>query len=141
MTQTALFPVQVNVGVEGRLTLDEHAETLRRLGFDLVPFGPDTIAVNGVPEGYSADASTVQTMVQDILLILSDDTQTLPEVMEQSLAQKFAVLGASVGDRLSSPLEAQRLVDALLQSENPEFTAAGRRIIAIVPADEIEKRF
>ncbi len=52
-----------------------------------------------------------------------------------------AVLGASVGDRLSSPLEAQRLVDALLQSENPEFTAAGRRIIAIVPADEIEKRF
>ena len=141
VTQTALFPVQVNVGVEGRLTLDEHAETLRRLGFDLVPFGPDTIAVNGVPEGYSADASTVQTMVQDILLILSDDTQTLPEVMEQSLAQKFAVLGASVGDRLSSPLEAQRLVDALLQSENPEFTAAGRRIIAIVPADEIEKRF
>lgn len=141
VTQTALFPVQVNVGVEGRLTLDEHAETLRRLGFDLVPFGPDTIAVNGVPEGYSADASTVQTMVQDILLILSDDTQALPEVMEQSLAQKFAVLGASVGDRLSSPLEAQRLVDALLQSENPEFTAAGRRIIAIVPADEIEKRF
>ena len=141
VTQTALFPVQVNVGVEGRLTLDEHAETLRRLGFDLVPFGPDTIAVNGVPEGYSADASTVQTMVQDILLILSDDTQALPEVMEQSLAQKFAVLGASMGARLSSPLEAQRLVDALLQSENPEFTAAGRRIIAIVPADEIEKRF
>ena len=139
VTQTALFPVQVNVGVEGRLTLDEHAETLRRLGFDLVPFGPDTIAVNGVPEGYSADASTVQTMVQDILLILSDDTQALPEVMEQSLAQKFAVLGASVGARLSSPLEAQRLVDALLQSENPEFTAAGRRIIAIVPADEISR--
>jgi len=141
VTQTALFPVQVNVGVEGRLTLDEHAETLRRLGFDLAPFGPDTIVVNGVPEGYSADAATVQTMVQDILLILSDDTQALPEVMEQSLAQKFAVLGASVGTRLSSPLEAQRLIDALLQSENPEFTAAGRRIIAIVPADEIEKRF
>ena len=76
-----------------------------------------------------------------MLLILSDDTQALPEVMEQSLAQKFAVLGASVGARLSSPLEAQRLVDALLQSENPEFTAAGRRIISIVPADEIEKRF
>ena len=141
VTQTALFPVQVNVGVEGRLTLDEHSETLRRLGFDLAPFGPDTIVVNGVPEGYSADAATVQTMVQDILLILSDDTQALPEVMEQSLAQKFAVLGASVGTRLSSPLEAQRLIDALLQSENPEFTAAGRRIIAIVPADEIEKRF
>ena len=141
VTQTALFPVQVNVGVEGRLTLDEHANTLRRLGFDIAPFGPDIVVVNGVPEGYSADTTTVETLVQDILLILSDDTQALPEVMEQSLAQKFAVLGASGSPRLSSPLEAQRLIDALLQCENPEFTAAGRRIIAIVPAEEIEKQF
>ena len=141
VTQTALFPVQVNVGVEGRLTLDEHADTLRRLGFDITPFGTDTVVVNGVPEGYSADSTTVETLVQDILLILSDDAQALSEVMEQSLAQKFAVLGASGNRRLSSPLEAQRLLDALLQSENPEFTASGRRIIAIVPADELEKRF
>ena len=37
--------------------------------------------------------------------------------------------------------EAQRLVDALLQSENPEFTSAGKRIIAIIGADELEKKF
>ena len=141
VTQTALFPVQVTVGVEGRLTLDEHGEKLRQLGFDITPFGPDTVVVNGVPEGYSADPGSVETLVQDILLILSDDTQALPEVMEQSLAQKFAVLGASGAPKLTSPLEAQRLVDALLQGDNPELTAAGRRIIAIVPADELEKRF
>ncbi len=62
-------------------------------------------------------------------------------MMEQSLAQKFAVLGASGGEKLSSPVEAQRLVDALLASDNPEFTSAGRRIISILPVDEIEKRF
>ena len=141
VSQTALFPVQVNVGVEGRLTLDEHGETLRKLGFDIAPFGPDTVVVNGVPEGYSAAPGSVETLVSDLLLILSDETQALPEVMEQSLAQKFAVLGASASEKMSSPLEAQRLTDALLQSENPEFTAAGRRIISIVPADELEKRF
>ena len=141
VSQTALFPVQVNVGAEGRLTLDEHGETLRKLGFDIAPFGPDTVVVNGVPEGYSAAPGSVETLVSDLLLILSDETQALPEVMEQSLAQKFAVLGASASEKMSSPLEAQRLTDALLQSENPEFTAAGRRIISIVPADELEKRF
>ena len=141
VTQTALFPVQVAVGVEGRLTLDAHAGLLRSLGFDVAPFGPDSVVVNGVPEGYSADAASVETLISDLLLILSEDTQALPEVMEQSLAQKFAVLGAASAPQLSSPLEAQRLVDALLQSENPEFTAAGRRIISIVPADELEKRF
>ena len=141
VTQTALFPVQVSVGVEGRLTIDEHADLLKKLGFDIVPFGPDSVVVNGVPEGYSAEPGSMETLVSDLLLILSDESQSLPEVMEQALAQKFAVLGASGPRKLSSPLEAQRLLDALLQSENPEFTAAGKRILSIVPADELEKRF
>ena len=141
VTQTALFPVQVTVGVEGRLTIDEHEGLLKKLGFDITPFGTDTVVVNGVPEGYSAESGKAETLVSDLLLILNDDQASLPGVMAQSLAQNFAVLGASGSERLSSPQEAQRLVDALLQSENPEFTAAGRRILSIVPADELEKRF
>ena len=62
-------------------------------------------------------------------------------MMEQAMAQKFAVLGASGGEKLSSVTEAQRLLDALLSSSNPEFTSTGRRIISILPLDEIEKRF
>ena len=142
ITQTALFPVQVTVGVEGRLTFDEHAALLKQLGFDITPFGTDTVVVNGVPEGYSAEPGKAETLVNDLLLILADDQgAALPGVMEQSLAQKFAVLGATGAPKLTSPLEAQRLVDTLLQSENPEYTAAGKRILSIVPADELEKRF
>ena len=48
--------------------------------------------------------------------------------------------GRSAG-KLISTVEAQRLVDALLQGENPEFTPSGKRIISLVPADEIENRF
>ena len=141
ITQAALFPVQVTVGVEGRLTLDAHADLLKQLGFDIAPFGTDTVVVNGVPEGYNAQPGQVETLVGDLLLLLADDHAALPGVMEQSLAQKFAVLGASGGEKITSPLEAQRLTDALLQSDNPEFTAAGKRIISIIPADELEKRF
>ena len=141
VSQSALFPVQVNVGVGGRLLFDEHAALLRNLGFDIDPFGTDCVVVNGVPEGYSTEPGKVQTMVGDLLLVLSDDHSALPEMMEQAMAQKFAVLGASGGDQLSSPAEAQRLLDALLASDNPEFTSSGRRIISILPLDEIEKRF
>ena len=141
VSQSALFPVQVNVGVGGRLLFDEHAPLLKSLGFDIDPFGTDSVVVNGVPEGYSTEPGKVQTMVGDLLLVLSDDHGTLPEMMEQTLAQKFAVLGASGGDKLSSPVEAQRLLDALLASDNPEFTSSGRRIISILPLEELEKRF
>ena len=143
VSQTTLFPVTVNVGVEGLLVLENHAEMLSKLGFDISPFGTDCVVVNGVPEGCNAQAGSVERLVGDLLLALEDEASApgLPGVMEQALARKFALLGATSGERLSSPLEAQRLVDALLQSENPEFTAAGARIIAIVPVEDLEKRF
>ena len=141
VSQQALFPVQVNVGTDARLLLDEHQDLLRKLGFDIAPFGTDTVVVNGVPEGFSAEAGKAETLLGDILLILSDAPATLPGVMEQAMARKFAVLGASGASRLLSPIEAQRLVDTLLQSTHPEFTESGRRILSIVSADELEKRF
>ena len=141
LSQQALFPVQVNVGAAGCLLFQEHAEMLQQLGFDIAPFGGDTVVVNGVPEGFDAAPGKVETLVGDLLLILQDNHAALPGVMEQASAQKFALLGAAGGGKLLSPLEAQRLVDSLLQRPNPEFTASGRRIIALVSADEIEKRF
>ena len=141
LSQQALFPVQVNVGAAGCLLFQEHVEMLQQLGFDIAPFGGDTVVVNGVPEGFDAAPGKVETLVGDLLLILQDNHAALPGVMEQASAQKFALLGAAGGGKLLSPLEAQRLVDSLLQRPNPEFTASGRRIIALVSADEIEKRF
>ena len=141
VSQQALFPVTVTVGVEGRLTIDAHSETLRKLGFDIAPFGPDRVVVNGVPEGYSAEPGKAEEMVGNLLLILSDDSASLPGVMEQAMAGKFAILGASGSEKLTSPLEAQRLVDALLQSDNPEYTPSGKKIISIVALEELEKKF
>ena len=141
VTQTALFPVTVQVGVENMCLFSEHAAMLESLGFDIVPFGTDTIVVNGVPEGYSAEAGKVQSMVADLLLILSDDHAALPEMMTANMASRFAMLGALKCDPVTNPVEAQRLIDRLLSCTNAEFTSTGRRIITIIPIDEIEKRF
>ena len=141
VTQTALFPVTVHVGVENMCLFSEHAALLEGLGFDIAPFGTDTIVVNGVPEGYSAEAGKVQSMISDLLLILADDHNALPEVMTANLASRFAMLGAFKGDSVTNPVEAQRLIDKLLSCSNAEFTSNGRRIITIIPVDEIEKRF
>ena len=140
-TQTALFPVTVYVGVENMCLFEEHSPMLSALGFDIAPFGVDTIVVNGVPEGYSVEAGKVQTLIGDILLVLSEDHGTLEEMMTANLAARFARLGALSCDNPSNPAEAQRLIDSLLASENPEYTSAGKKIISIIPIDEIDKRF
>ena len=141
VTQTALFPVTVQVGVENMCLFEEHSQMLAALGFDIAPFGVDTIVVNGVPEGYSAEAGKVQTMIGDLLLILTEDHNALPEMMMANMASKFARLGALSSDQLTNPAEAQRLIDSLFACENPEYTSAGRRVVSIIPIEDIDKKF
>ena len=141
VTQTALFPVQVQVGAPQRLLFEDNAALLTRLGFDIAPFGTDTVVVNGVPEGYSCEGGKVEQLVGDLVYILSEDSQALPEMMQQRLAEKFATLGAAHAGPLSSPTEAQRLIDTLFASENAELTPGGRRIVSIVTTADIDKKF
>ena len=141
ITQTALFPVSVQVGVENMCLISEHAQILSDLGFDIAPFGTDTLVVNGVPEGYSAEAGKVQTMIGDLLLILAEDHSALPELMTANMASRFARLGAFSADPVTNPMEAQRLIEQLFACENPEYTSAGRRIMSLLPVEEIDKKF
>ena len=141
VTQTALFPVQVQVGSASRLLFDEHAAMLASVGFDITPFGTDTVVVNGVPEGYSCEPGKVQQMVQDILLILSDETSGVPEVVRSGLAAKFATLGSVNAEPPKDAADAQRLIDTLFACENAELTASGKKITAVLSVEDLDKRF
>jgi len=140
-SQEALFPVQVTVGAQNRLAFDEHEALLTRLGFDIAPFGDDTIVVNGVPDGFSTDPARVQALMADVLVALTEEQTSLPGMMEAAVAERFALVGARQSATISSPQQAQSLADALLSSSNPEFTSRGKRIISVITSDDLAKRF
>ena len=139
VSQSALFPVQVNVGVDNRLIFDENAEMLSSLGFDISPFGNDTIVVNGMPEGFQVDQSSVESAVADVLIILSEGGKGLQEMMESSMAEKFARMAAAGCKDIETSAEAAALIDSLYSSSNPEFTPGGRRTMRLLTSDDIEK--
>ncbi|MBO4446963.1 MAG: DNA mismatch repair endonuclease MutL [Bacteroidales bacterium] len=141
VSQTALFPVQVQVGVQNRLIFEEHAEQLASLGFDITPFGTDTVVVNAVPEIYSCEEGKIRRMVEDLILILSDNVSALPEVMKSSLASKIATLGALNSTSFLSVADARQFLDTLFACNNAELTAEGRKTLVLIKADEIEKKF
>ena len=141
VTQTALFPVEVQVGAAQQQLFAGHAETLAALGFDITPFGPDSVVVGGVPEGYSCEVGKVQQTVTDLMGILSEDGTALPEMARQRTAERLATSGASNSAPLDSVLEAQSLIDTLFASENAELTSNGRRIVNIVKIGDIDKLF
>lgn len=140
-SQTLLFPVSVRIGVENVPVVEANAELLKGFGFDIAPFGTDSVVVNAIPAGYSSEEGRVETMVGDLLLLLQDNHSIISELVRSDMAGKLAVLGASGYDGVRNADEAQRLVDALMASTNPEFTAAGRKTMVIIPADEIDRKF
>ena len=139
--QTTLFPVEVKVGAGNVALFEEKAETLSSLGFDISPFGTDSVVVNAVPEGYSASPGKVETMIPDLVRILSDESASLGAAMASSMAERFALLGAAGSESLSSPFEAKALLEELFRSDNPEFTSSGRKIMVVEKVEDIDKRF
>lgn len=140
-SQTLLFPVSVRIGVENVPVIEANSEVLKGFGFDIAPFGTDSVVVNAIPAGYSSEEGRVETMVGDLLLLLQDNHSIIFELVRSDMAGKLAVLGASGYDGVRNADEAQRLVDALMASTNPEFTAAGRKTMVIIPADELDRKF
>lgn len=141
LCQQALFPVSVHVGPENVPLFENYAQTLQTLGFDIVPFGSDTVVVNGVPAGFSVQSGAVESMVGDLILILSENQSALEEIMTANLASKFAKLGSLNCEYISNSEQAKTLMDELFASSNPEYTQSGRRISIVITIDEIEKKF
>lgn len=140
-TQTALFPVEVEVGMDGALVLEGHADLLSRFGFDIRYENGGTVSVEGVPEGYSCEQGKVEVLLRELVNILSEETDSLQEIMNQRLAERIAATSSAGADSVKSPLEAQALIDTLFASDNAEFTSNGRRIITIVSVGDIDKMF
>ena len=141
VSQTTLFPVELRLGVERRLVIDEHADLLARIGFDIKPCGEDSISVEGVPEGYSSSPGDVQSAVEELTDILSQEGGALQEIMNQRLAGKIAASGAAGAEKIGTPLQAQRLIDTLFECDNAETTADGRRTVNIISTEDIDKLF
>ncbi len=142
VSQTALFPVEVQVGAAYVPLFEDNSDLLSRMGFDIAPFSADTIVVNAVPEGYGADEMSVRGTVADLLQVLSEGGHNvLPEMMQSATARKFAEIGAARYSEIKTPAEATRLLDDLFACSSADLTPSGKRITCIVPIEDLEKRF
>ena len=141
LSQAVLFPVQVQVGVENMALIVEYASLLRKFGFDIAPFGNDTVVVNGVPAGFPSEEDKVVAMTGDLILLLQGAGASLASLVVSETAGKFALLGASAYTCPRSLAEAASLVESLLASSNPEYTSSGRKIMLIMTASDMDAKF
>lgn len=126
-SQQSLFPQQVNFNQADADLIQELQPGLKKLGFEISPFGNTGFIVQGMPE-YAAQqdpAELLEGVIENFKNNRNELKLNKQEAFARSLARKTAI---GTGKKLSDE-ETQVLLDELFSCENPNTTPTGLPII------------
>ncbi len=132
-------PVILTLGSREEDLLKRNLKYFHDVGFEIEPFGGREYAVRGVPDNLFSIAR--KELLMDMLDSLAEDTLTgSPELVYEKVAS-MSCKAAVKGSHAMSAAEADRLVDQLLDLENPYACPHGRPTIISMSKYELEKKF
>lgn len=137
-SQRKLFPEVLELNQHESDAIGEMQEELKKVGFDLAPFGKNAWVVNGVPE-ILADA-TVKSIIANLyseMTSSASDSLSLNEVLARSLAKGAAV---KTGKTLS-PEECSSIIDQLFSCKEPYFGIDGKPTLHNMTIQELDGKF
>ncbi len=140
-SQRLLMPEMIDVPGDRLAVLEEHADLLRRLGIELTPAGPQTVALQAFPT-FLGERVDRPAFVRDLLDRLSEagrrpDTETLIHDVLDMMACKAAV---KFGDPLSDD-EIAALLEQRELAERSSHCPHGRPTTLHLTLRELERQF
>lgn len=139
LSQQLLFPRTIEFSASEYSLLQDLMPDLARLGFDIEPFGGNSVIVRGVP----ADITTGDE--QSVLDEIVDQYRMFEKVEKlsgrENLARSVARRGAVRAGIKLSPREMRALIDQLFQCEMPYVSPEGRPTMIRLSGNELRERF
>jgi DNA mismatch repair protein MutL len=138
-SQRLLFPATLHLGPAEGDAFESNRDTLAKLGFEIEPFGGNSIIVSAVPMPHPRfDALRC---LRDTLDALTGDRVPSTAARHERLAATVACKAAiKAGDALS-PAEMQALYVGLASTTLPAHDVHGRSTIVQITWDELDRRF
>lgn len=137
--QQLLFPMVLELSVDQAALVEEFGPLLERVGFDVRPFGGNTVALHAVPPLLERAGKE-----EEIFLALLDDMveggargSGVQEKIAASLACRAAIM---FGQRLDGR-ERRSLVDQLFACSQPQVCPHGRPTHLVLSLEELDSRF
>jgi DNA mismatch repair protein MutL len=140
-SQMLLEPLQVELGAAEREAVEEHAEALRGLGFDLEPFG-DALLVRGVPGILAARAQ--KESIEELLLELAGAEREAArhgETWEEHVLANVACKAAIKAGQTLAPEEQRELIRQLEATGGRQSCCHGRPTMVRLSLDALERQF
>ncbi len=139
--QALVDPPTVRLTGTQLATLREHAETVRASGFEVEPFGPDSVRVRAVPTvgGQRAGADAVRALLDE----LADGGR--PTVPDDRAERILATIACHASIRAGDPVTPEEFARVLAQLYAlPEAAYAcphGRPIVVRIPRGRLDRWF
>lgn len=139
VSQQMLFPEMLELSADETDTLNGMTNELRFTGFDIEPLGKNTFSINGIPSEISASVSI--PLLKELLATMLTAHTDVKNSIASEIARLLAYRSAIKSGQSLTPNEMSRLFDDLFLCENHLYTPDGKTIVAVIPNDEIEKKF
>lgn len=138
-TQMLLIPLLIGLSTKEMNIVRENVDMFENAGFILEEFGDNTYKVSGVPNvGYNIDH---KSMFKDMITELSTSEKTERQEKEHRFLATLACKAAVKGGMKLDVEEQKRLVDNMINLDNPFTCPHGRPTAVPMTRYEIERKF
>lgn len=138
-TQMELFPESIELSPLDYALFEEIAPELLQIGFDIDPFGVNTIVVRGIPaeaEGIQA-SEIIEHLLEEYKNFELQQKTTQKEKIARILANKLAIKSGI----LLNSLEVNSLISDLLHCKMPHISPSGKPVFLNFTVDELQQKF
>ncbi|MBW3544383.1 MAG: DNA mismatch repair endonuclease MutL [Bacteroidetes bacterium] len=138
-SQQALFPQQLQLSRQDMELLQEYGEEIRSLGFELSPFGGDSLVIQGVPADLAGVDS--QRLLEGLLEQLKHHRTDLALGKREQTARALAVRAALRWGQRLELTEMRSLIDQLFACQTPGYTPDGQQTFRLLDLDKVAELF
>ncbi len=138
LSQTLLVPVTLRLTEDAVALLENAAEILERLGFEIDPFGADSVIIRSVPDGTAA--SDAAALVEELCEKLARISPLSPGDALDSILHTVACKAAIKAGWHTESAELEELVRAVVSGE-VKYCPHGRPVATTLTRAQLDKAF
>lgn len=137
--QQLLFPEVLSLSPEDMVLMEQIADDLRTIGFDIEQLSPDSYSIQGVP-AQLINQSPIP-ILQHILSQVRERGADTPTEWREQIARTMAESAAIPYGKTLTETEMRDMMQRLIALPQYHRTPEGKIILSLLSDDEISKRF
>lgn len=137
VSQGIMFPIMLNLTPSQSVILEEIADDMNKIGFNLSHLSGNDWTVNGIPMGL--EHVDIKDTIFQVIEEVNEGGKDLSAKLYDKIALSVAKSGAIPYGKTLTNIEAEKLLEDLLILSEPNYTPDGKKVIAILNMEQLSK--